>query len=52
MPAQIDSTEAFQAFLANTKELKRRLLSAEGYMDLAASAKVTFAVPRSAWDAA
>lgn len=52
VPAPIDSTEAFQSFLANTKALKRRLLGAEGYLDLAASAKVTFAVPRSAWDAA
>lgn len=52
VPAPIDSTEAFRSFLSNTKELKRRLLGAEGYMDLAASAEVTFAVPRSAWDAA
>lgn len=52
VPAPVDSTEAFRSFLGNTKELKRRLLGAEGYMDLAASAKVTFAVPRSAWDAA
>lgn len=52
VPAPIDSTEAFRAFLSNTKELKKRILGAEGYMDLASSAKVTFAVPRSVWDEA